>query len=162
MVYCAYHDRYMKWVTSVSCLDYRQTYNTRRTKTQNIYVTRVVLQLFCSIHWSQVLCWEWKCSWSSADTKSQWSIISLPIKLRPILDIWWYRCIICFGLWSIFSDNYLTISYNILSKFFRNRYQCHIWRMLFNRRTSITNMAGLYDLAHVLPAVYKNPINCSV
>ena len=35
----------------------------------------------CRIHWSQVLSWEWRCSWSSADRRST---ISLPIKVRPI------------------------------------------------------------------------------
>ena len=34
---------------------YRKIYNTSRTKSQNLTVSRLVLQLFCVIYWSQLL-----------------------------------------------------------------------------------------------------------
>ena len=46
----------------------RQTSNISRTKYQNLNVSRLVLySCLCSIHWSQTLSREWRCSWSSAD-----------------------------------------------------------------------------------------------
>ena len=56
-------------VTVKPCDNYCQFSNIRRTKSQNINVSRLVLQLLCPIHWSQMLSWEWKCSWSSADRR---------------------------------------------------------------------------------------------
>ena len=50
---------------------YHKISNIRRTKSENLSYCRLVLQLPLSclwpIHWSQVLSWEWRCSWSSAD-----------------------------------------------------------------------------------------------
>ena len=43
-----------------------KTSNISRTKSQNLNVSRLALQLSCPIHWSQVLSREWRCSWSSA------------------------------------------------------------------------------------------------
>ena len=50
-------------------LSYRQTSNIRRTRFQNLNVSRLVLQLFCPIYWSQMSSPEWKWSWSSADRR---------------------------------------------------------------------------------------------
>ena len=48
----------------------------------------------CPIHWSQVLRREWRCNWSIAcrrcSKSSEWSRIVLPIKVRIILEVWWY------------------------------------------------------------------------
>ena len=49
---------------------YRQTSNKRGAKYQNFNVSRLVLQVFFPIHWSQMLTWEWRCSWSSSDSRS--------------------------------------------------------------------------------------------
>ena len=46
---------------------YRQTFNIRCNKSQNVNVSRlVVIQLSFPIHWSQMLSRKWICSWSSA------------------------------------------------------------------------------------------------
>ena len=40
------------------------------TKSENLSDCRLVLQLpLANFHWSQVLSWEWRCSWSSADRR---------------------------------------------------------------------------------------------
>ena len=48
----------------------------------------------CPIHWSQVLSWKWRCSWSGADrwcSNYIWVIkIWLPTKVCLTLDVWWY------------------------------------------------------------------------
>ena len=49
-------------------IDYRQFSNIRRTQSQNINVSRLVLQLSLS-NPLMVLSWEWRCSWSSADRR---------------------------------------------------------------------------------------------
>ena len=43
-----------------------------------------------SIHWSQVLSWEWRCSWSNADRRCsnyELSTFFLPAKVRLILEV---------------------------------------------------------------------------
>ena len=55
----------------------------------------------CSIHWSQVLSREWRCSWSSADigdapTTSELSTILLPTKVRLILEVLRYMEVLYF------------------------------------------------------------------
>ena len=49
----------------------------------------------CPIHWSQLLSWEWRCSWSSADRRCSnyiWvSTILLPTKVRLILEVLRYQ-----------------------------------------------------------------------
>ena len=52
------------WVTTFS---YRKISNIRRPKSQDSNVSPLSLQF--SIHWSQVLSGEWRCSWSSADRR---------------------------------------------------------------------------------------------
>ena len=47
-------------------INYRTIIKTRHTKSENFCDCRLVLQLPWTIHWSQVLRWEWRCSWSSA------------------------------------------------------------------------------------------------
>ena len=50
----------------------------------------------CPIHWSQLLSWGRRCSWSSADrraptiSKCRWSTILLPTVGRLILEVWQY------------------------------------------------------------------------
>ena len=46
---------------------YRKTSSISCTKSQNINVSCIPCSCLRSIHWSQVLSWEWRCSWSSAD-----------------------------------------------------------------------------------------------
>ena len=74
--YCiAHHKRwaigFILWVQSCC-----QTSSMRHTKSPNRNVSSLILQLSCSclgtIHWSQVLSREWRCSWSSASQR--WSI----------------------------------------------------------------------------------------
>ena len=50
-------------------VNYRQTSNISRIKSQNLNVSRLVLQLSLLIHWSQMLSQEWRCSLSSADRR---------------------------------------------------------------------------------------------
>ena len=68
---------------------YRQLSNIRHIYSQNLNVSRLVLQLFLRC---QVLSLEWGCSWSSADRLLQIQLsgktIWLPIKVRLILYIW--------------------------------------------------------------------------
>ena len=72
------HNRYV-WVKYYSwsvdtCLliwkslkTYSKIFNIRPTKSQNLNVRRLVLQLLCPIHWSQVSSWEYRWSGSSTD-----------------------------------------------------------------------------------------------
>ena len=53
--------------TSAICT-YRQTFNIRRTRSQHLNVSRLVLQFF-PIHWRQALCREWRCRCCSADRR---------------------------------------------------------------------------------------------
>ena len=39
------------------------------TQSQNIMFLISSCSCLCPIHWSQVLSWEWRCSWSSADRR---------------------------------------------------------------------------------------------
>ena len=67
----SYHNalRWMPWDLTDDKSTYRQISNIERTKSQTSNVSCLVLQLFCTSHWSQVLSREWKCSWSSADRR---------------------------------------------------------------------------------------------
>ena len=80
---------------------FRQISNISRTNSQNVHLPYLVLQLFCPIHWSQVLSQEWRCSWSSAasdvPTTSDWSTIILPPKVRLILKVLRYK--MCEYVW---------------------------------------------------------------
>ena len=45
----------------------------------------------CAIHRSQVLSWEWRCGWSSADKRCSnyiWMINNFIAKVRLILEVW--------------------------------------------------------------------------
>ena len=72
---CIYFSLVYRWnsLTSPihgSCIrNYRKTSGISRTKSHNLNVSCILLQLSRSIHWSQVLSWEWRCSWSSADRR---------------------------------------------------------------------------------------------
>ena len=48
---------------------YRKFSKITRTKSQNLNVSHLVLQLFCAIYWHHMLSGEWRCSWSSADRR---------------------------------------------------------------------------------------------
>ena len=80
---------------------FRQISNISRTNSQNVHVPHLVLQLFCPIHWSQVLSQEWRCSWSSAasdvPTTSDWSSNILPPKVRLISKV--LRYMMCEYVW---------------------------------------------------------------
>ena len=74
---------------------HRQTSCVRRDNSQNINVSRLVLQFFyCAIHWSQVLSREWRCSWSSADgwrSNYIWVINDyIAYGVHLILKVWRY------------------------------------------------------------------------
>ena len=50
-------------------IDYRKVSNIRRTKSQNLKLLVSSWSSLYPIRWSQVLSWEWRCSWSSADRR---------------------------------------------------------------------------------------------
>ena len=52
----------------ISSISHCKTSGISRTKSQNLNGSCIPLQL-SSLHWSQVLIWEWRCSWSSADRR---------------------------------------------------------------------------------------------
>ena len=54
--------RYMKMI-------HHKSSNISHTKSQNLNDSRLILQWFSEIHWSQVLSQEWRCSWSSTDRR---------------------------------------------------------------------------------------------
>ena len=58
-------------VLSLIIHNYYQTSNVRCAKSPKFNVSRPVLQLSLPnpIHWSQVLSWKWKCSWSIVDRR---------------------------------------------------------------------------------------------
>ena len=53
----------------ISLCYYRKTSSISRTKSKNINVSCIPCSCLRSIHWSQVLSWKWRCSWSSADRR---------------------------------------------------------------------------------------------
>ena len=65
-------------VFNVYKIIYCQTSNISRTKSQNLNVYHLVLQLFfCPIHGSQVFSWEWKYSWSTTDSRCSNVVLQL-------------------------------------------------------------------------------------
>ena len=48
---------------------YRKTFSINRTKFQSLNFLVFSCSCLHSIHWSQVLSWEWRCSWSKADRR---------------------------------------------------------------------------------------------
>ena len=48
---------------------YRKTSSINRTKSQSLNVSCILAQLSSLNPWSQVLSWEWRCGWSSADRR---------------------------------------------------------------------------------------------
>ena len=64
---CMIHDKMVSHNTTSKYI-YRQFSNIRRTQSQNMLLVSSCSCL-CPIHWSQVLSWEWRCSWSSADRR---------------------------------------------------------------------------------------------
>ena len=79
---------------------YSQISNIRRTKSQNLKVSRLILQLSLPSQRSHVLSREWKnvdhsdavgaSPVGAAPTTSEWSTILLPTKVRLILEVWRY------------------------------------------------------------------------
>ena len=70
-----------------------QTSYKRCTKSQNLTVSRLIVQLFYQIHWSQVLSLEdvvGTAPTGNSPTTSEWSIILVPAKPCLILEVWWY------------------------------------------------------------------------
>ena len=57
------------WTLATHHKGYRQTRGMRRTKSQDLNVSRLVLQLSLPNHWIQVWSREWRWSWSSADRR---------------------------------------------------------------------------------------------
>ena len=51
---------------SLSFSNCREISNIRRTISPNLNVLALPCSCLCPIHWSQVLSWVWRCSWSSA------------------------------------------------------------------------------------------------
>ena len=53
---------------------YRQFSNISRTQSQNIMFLVLPCCWLCPIHWSHVLSWEWRCSWSSTDRRCSYYV----------------------------------------------------------------------------------------
>ena len=45
----------------------KKTSNISHTKGQNLMILILSCSCLCAIHWSHVLNWEWRCSWSSTN-----------------------------------------------------------------------------------------------
>ena len=57
-------------VYGTCCMPYCcHTSNISHTYSPNLMFLILSGSCFCPIHWSQVLSWEWRCSWSSADRR---------------------------------------------------------------------------------------------
>ena len=69
LFFLGWRNRHVWKVYSVIRMYYRKTSNISRIKSQNLNVSCIPCSCLRSIHWSQVLSWEWRCSWSSADRR---------------------------------------------------------------------------------------------
>ena len=56
----------------------------RRTKSQNLNVSHLVLHSYWPIHWSQMLNREWRCFWSSADRRCS----NYVLVINNIIALW--------------------------------------------------------------------------
>ena len=84
--------------------------NIRRTKSQDLNVSRLVLQLLYQIRWSQVLNQD---VLGAAPTTSEWSTILLPTKMCLILEVYRYIVItITISHFHIFTTLFCTKSSN--------------------------------------------------
>ena len=68
---CTRHTIY-DWYCYCKHRDYCLFSNIRRTQSQMFLVSSC--SCLCPIYWSQVLSWEWRCSWSSADRRCSYYI----------------------------------------------------------------------------------------
>ena len=68
---------------------------------KHLNVSRLVLQLSCPIHWSQVLSREWRCSWSSP-VRWCFKYIWVISKMLFILEVWWYVSYLYFASYLLF------------------------------------------------------------
>ena len=58
--------KHVIWIALVN-FKYCKISNISGTKSQNLNVSCSCCSHLCTIYWSKVLNWEWRCSWSSAD-----------------------------------------------------------------------------------------------
>ena len=58
-------------IMRVACqkIAYHQTSNISHTKSKQLNFLVLSCSCLCPIHWSQMLSWEWRCSWSSVDRR---------------------------------------------------------------------------------------------
>ena len=86
------HDVWDVW--RLEFQSYRQTSIVRPPNPETSMPLFSSCNYLCAIHWTDVLSWEWRCSWSSADkrcsTTYEWSTMLLPSKMSLILDVWRY------------------------------------------------------------------------
>ena len=64
---------------SLSISNCREISNIRRIISQNLNGVVLPCTCLCPIHWSQVLSWVWRCSWSSAERLSPWSSLGISV-----------------------------------------------------------------------------------
>ena len=96
----------------------------------------------CPIHWSQLLCREWRCNWSSADRRCSdyiWVINNfLPIKVQLILEVLRYIKIFQSKLLIQFWSQCLKTS---------TTWQFFFFKSLFRPMTNMKNMKSSALLA---------------
>ena len=99
-----------------------QTYHWRGTKLKNLNVSRLVLQLFCPNHWSQVFSREWRCSCSSADRRCCdyiWVINNfIAYQSAPYI-----RGLTIFGIWHTIRI-WTSEAYHLVVKMTNTRFSC--------------------------------------
>ena len=98
---CIHYALMTSW--SMLLLKYRKISNVRRTKL--ILVSS--RSCLCPIHWSQVLCQEWRCGWSSADRRcsnyiwvinnliAYWGVLYWRLDCKIIDKISWWITVTC-------------------------------------------------------------------
>ena len=74
-------------IHTCTCMNYRKTSNISHTKYQNLNFLTSSWSCLCPIHWSQVLSWEWRCSWSSANRQCS-NCISVINKFIAYRKVW--------------------------------------------------------------------------
>ena len=88
--HCCHSHCHLGWTMCRKDMTYRKTSSISRTKSQHLNVSLSSCSCLRSIHWSQVLNWEWRCSWSSADRRCSnyiWVIKKFYSLLR--CDLYW-------------------------------------------------------------------------
>ena len=91
-VVCGVSSKFDTYSTLVIITLHHQTSNIKHTKSPNVMFLVLSCTCLCPIHWSQVLSWEWRCSWSSAERRcSNYILVTtilLPAKMQLILEVW--------------------------------------------------------------------------